>query len=409
MDRSLSSVAARAAVSSCASADSSESPVSCSSTNLVRAAPAAAVAVAHRSSPSGALRLAAIEPVRHRAREQLHDRDHARVFAACRPDDPEHSRQCLSRSVRGQDGRQPRIDDVGVFGPQDDARSGRVEIPGNQVEHPRLLLESMEDALEGEDVGELGLLEQSRGPVEKEAVFGVLLLQGSPRQLSGAAEDAAGLLALPLDRGDQPPTHLVQGQAAELAREALRQRVELRGRVGDVGIEHARDHDVGLVDLDDEDLARRHSQEAQALDHGVQSVRGHDESDLARELGQQARGGREQAADVPFGRVEVRIDLLADVVGDAPLAHQLVDVQAVGAIRRDAAGGSVGLNEVAAIGQVGHDVADRGRREGEAVRFEQRPGRHGPAGVHVDTNDLLQNRPTPDVETRHIAVSPREC
>ena len=86
-------------------------------------------------------------------------------------------------------------------------------------------------------------------------------------------------------------------------------------RVVDVGLEHPRDHDVGLVDLDDEDLARRHGEEPQALDDRVERVRRDDEADLARELREQPRGRREEAADVGAGRVEVRIDLLADVVG----------------------------------------------------------------------------------------------
>ena len=54
-----------------------------------------------------------------------------------------------------------------------------------------------------------------------------------------------------------------------------------------------------------------------------------------------------------------------------------------------------------AVGQVGHDVADRGRGEVEPARLEERPGGHRAARVHVNADDFLQDRPATDIQGLH--------
>ena len=97
----------------------------------------------------------------------------------------------------------------------------RIEVARDQVEHARLLVEGLEDLLQGEDVGELRLLEQPRRAVEEEALLGVLLLERPARELGRPVDDPVGLGLLARHRRQQPPADLVERQAAVLARQPL--------------------------------------------------------------------------------------------------------------------------------------------------------------------------------------------
>ena len=74
-----------------------------------------------------------------------------------------------------------------VLGAQDDARARRIEVARDQVEHPGLLVEGLEDPLERNEVGELGLLEEARGSVVEEAVLALLPLERAARERRGRA------------------------------------------------------------------------------------------------------------------------------------------------------------------------------------------------------------------------------
>ena len=116
----------------------------------------------------------------------------------------------------------------------------------------------------------------------------------------------------------------------------------------DVGLEHPRDDDVRIVDLDDQDLARARPPGSAGSCTTVCRASGATTKPTSPESCESRReaAGRDGVTSPP-AEVEVRVDLLADVVGDLALAHQLVDVEAVGPVGRHPAGRGVRLREEA--------------------------------------------------------------
>src|SRR6266545_5387208 len=296
-NRSFSSAAAIADRSSSASAASSDSPVS---STRIRSSSSPSSGRS-RSSMEGLpprTMLAALEPLGERAAKELDDRDHARILAPRGSDHSEHPGQSLPPSVRGQYGRQARIGSETRLGAQDDAGLVGIEVARDEVEQARLLVERTKNPLQAFDVGELRLVEQLRGAVDVDPLLPLARVEREAREIERAPEHSiAGRLLLG-DFVEQAAPHLVQRSPRVLPAELLARAVELPPGVFAAGLDHARQDDVGLVHLHDEDLARRDGEEPQALQHRMERVRCHHEPDLAGEPREEAGGGLKETGDL---------------------------------------------------------------------------------------------------------------
>jgi hypothetical protein len=78
----------------------------------------------------------------------------------------------------------------------------------------------------------------------------------------------------------------------------------------------------------------------------------------------------------------------------------MVDVEAVGGVGGHAAGRGVRLHQVAQLLEVGHRVADGGRRETLDVAARDRPRADRLPGLDVLRDDCEQHLPVPLIERR---------
>jgi hypothetical protein len=85
-------------------------------------------------------------------------------------------------------------------------------------------------------------------------------------------------------------------------------------------------------------------------------------------------------------------DLLALLHGKVAEFEQPVHEQAQALLGRQAAGAGVGRVEQPRLLQIGHHVADRGRRQVERQAARQRAAADRLAGLHIDLDQLAQHR-----------------
>ncbi len=95
-------------------------------------------------------------------------------------------------------------------------------------------------------------------------------------------------------------------------------------------------------------------------------------------------------------------DLLVDratlVLGQPAGLHQVIDVEAVAAVGRDAPGRGVRLMEVAEVLEIRHHVPEGRGRELEGARLRERTGTDRLAARDVDPDDLVEDVPETQVE-----------
>jgi hypothetical protein len=85
------------------------------------------------------------------------------------------------------------------------------------------------------------------------------------------------------------------------------------------------------------------------------------------------------------------IDRVAFALRKAARAHQVIDEKAVAAVGRDSPGRRVRLGEIAEVLEIGHDVAEAGRRELEAAAFRERAGADRLTAGDMLHDDLAQH------------------
>src|SRR5581483_6637252 len=84
--------------------------------------------------------------------------------------------------------------------------------------------------------------------------------------------------------------------------------------------------------------------------------------------------------------------------------HQMIDEEAIAAVGRHATCGGMRLCEISEILEVGHDVAQAGRRKLELPALRQRAGADRLARRHVLENDRPQHvaRAAVELVTSHL-------
>ena len=117
-----------------------------------------------------------------------------------------------------------------------------------------------------------------------------------------------------------------------------------------------------------------------------------------RQAGQHGTGLGQRVLQAAARGGERGGDRLALVLGQFAEVQQAVDEQAQPLVGRQAAGRGVRREQQAGVGQVGHHVADGGRRQ-----VHRQPARQGAAadrlaGLHVLLDDLAQDRGGAGVE-----------
>ena len=153
-------------------------------------------------------------------------------------------------------------------------------------------------------------------------------------------------------------------------------------------------HPAAKVEHQQQPLAG-HRHQLQPLQHQLVQRRRHRHAQL---LGQHAEHLRRPAHDLldrVAGAGQLGPERLARLVGRRGQAHDLVDVDPVGAVGRDPAGGGVGVEEKPLVLQVAHGAPDgRGRdAEAEPAGDGLAPGRL--RGLDVGLDDRLEDPELP--------------
>ena len=107
------------------------------------------------------------------------------------------------------------------------------------------------------------------------------------------------------------------------------------------------------------------------------------------QLGQQMRGVL--GAGVQAALIRQLLPQTGQLGGQNPAGQIGAGELAEGLGRWDPAGGSVRLIEVAVIGQLGHDVADRGRTQAVLAAPGDGTRRHGLARLDVNLHQRVQH------------------
>ena len=119
-----------------------------------------------------------------------------------------------------------------------------------------------------------------------------------------------------------------------------------------------------------------------------------------RQAGQHGAGLGQRVLQAAARRGERRGDRLALVLGEFAEMQQAVDEQPQPLIGGQPAGGGVRREQQAGVRQVGHHVADGGRRQVHRQPARQRAAADRLAGFHVLLDDLPQHRGRTGIETR---------
>ena len=207
------------------------------------------------------------------------------------------------------------------------------------------------------------------------------------------------------DGGSVPVGDLVEGEPEELSGNEAADllelvAVEVQPRLDDL----VHDHAVGADD-DGEDLVLGDQDEVHRPDRKLQQRRHEDEADL---IGESGKGERRFVKNViDLGAVgDLLVDRLTLPLRERPRRHQVVDEEAVAAVGRNAAGRGVRLRQVAEVLEIGHDVAEAGRRELKAAALRQRAGADRFARGNVLHDDLAQDLPRASVELLSLLAHP---
>src|SRR5690348_11899055 len=163
--------------------------------------------------------------------------------------------------------------------------------------------------------------------------------------------------------------------------------VEFRLRENALGANAFVASDPATSDEDDENAILGQQKKADVFDDSARERRGNDDAESARNGGEDLAGAFHDAFR-GGGGVEFAANPLAILGTRGSLFGDLFDVKAIGGGGGDASGGGVRLVEVAALFEVGHDVAHSGGAERFVV--DLRDGARGDwlTGLDVGADDL---------------------
>ena len=124
------------------------------------------------------------------------------------------------------------------------------------------------------------------------------------------------------------------------------------------------------ADDDAHDLVLGDQDEIHAADRELKQCRHEDHAHLIAEIGQQARGRLQNFVDL-VRVADLIVDRLAFARAQGAGSHQIIDEEAVSAVGRHPAGRGMRLLEISEVFEVGHDVAEAGRRQAKTSRSRQ--------------------------------------
>ena len=127
-----------------------------------------------------------------------------------------------------------------------------------------------------------------------------------------------------------------------------------------------------------------------------------------RQAGQHGAGLGQRVLQAAAGGRERGGDRLALLLGQFAELQQPVDEQPQALVGRQAAGRGVRREQQAGLGQVGHDVADRRRRQAHGQPAGQGAAADRLAGLDVLLDDLAQHRGRAGVEARRQGDARRD-
>ena len=317
------------------------------------------------------------------AGEVLDEGDDVAVVHPLRPDHAERARRVAEAVLRLHDGV-PAADALvraGLVPDEDDgaARRGLRRAGLEEVHDDVVVLEELDHAADL-----LGLLElRLRHDLLRAADLGLPLLGELGEERGGLVEDeaddarAVAGVEVAHSLGGRP-ADLLEREPGEPLVHRLHDAVEVRAphlgvELGDDGLDEA------AADGDDEHQARRRERDdVEPLEDAGGEARAEHDAEEVREPPEQPRGLAEEL----LGVAEELLDAGAEEPllrgRDARPVHELVHEGAVPEVGRDAAGGGVGVVEVAERFERAERVPDRGRGEihdaalGEGLRADRR-------------------------------------
>ena len=138
-------------------------------------------------------------------------------------------------------------------------------------------------------------------------------------------------------------------------------------------------------------------------------LRREDQPGGLRQAGQHGAGLGQRVLQAAARGSERRGNRLPLVLRQLAEVQQAIDEQAQPLIGRQPSGRGVRREQQAGIGQVRHDIADRGGRQVHRQAARQGPAADRLAGLHVLFNDLAQHGSRTGVEARRQGACGRGC
>ena len=274
------------------------------------------------------------------------------------------------------------------LGADADDGAPRIECVREQIEHGRPPLEHVEQVVARLELGPARVAEQPRCAADEElrAVVRDRVDERRPQPRRGTRARCAGSARV---LEPAPQRRRAQAQADDLL-------LEVRARPVDeprvdrlLELEHALRDAACRGDHDDDDCARLELEHVDVTHRGGPERGRRDEREQARRLGQRLGGAAERCLELLPDRGDVEPERLGTTVDRA---DELLGVDAVAALRRNAAGGGVRMRQKAERLQLRELRAHGRRRDTHARALDEHLRPDGLAG-----RDVLLDHPSQDL------------